>query len=544
MINKPREQGREAFQQRAWKDAYDKLSKAHNESPLDAKDLELLASAAYLTGKSSESNAIWSRAHSAYLKGGDTNGAIRCAFLISFTLFHIGEYARGGGWYARARSLMDKGSSDCVEKGYLLLLVALQFLNEEDDQESLTTFEQVGKIADRHRDRDLMTLSRLGRGHTLVRLGEKQEGVRLLDEAMAAVDAGEISPIFVGIIYCTVIETCHEIFDLNRAYQWTEALTDWCEGQPQLIPFRGECLVRRSQIMQLHGKWPKAIEEAGKAIEFLTSFIPWPATRAAFYQFGELHRLRGEFVKAEEAYRQAINWGRKINPGLALLRLAQGDIKSAEKCIESGLKESTGISSRSRVLPAFIEIMLAANNAASARQAADELTGIANSLNAALINGLAAMWEGAVLLHERKTQKALAQLHNAGTIFEKLAAPYEMARVRLLIGKAYQALGDTVTAKMEFQAARSVFQQLGAIPDAEQAESFLSGKRPGNLHGLSHREMEVLCLIVRGLTNRAIADELFISERTVERHVSNIFIKMDVSSRSAVTAYAYDHKLV
>lgn len=545
MINKKTlERGREAFRQRAWQDAYNQLSDADMESPLDVEDLELLATAAYLTGNLAESNGIWSRTHTLYLKGGNTERAVRCAFQIGFALFHKGDYARGGGWIARARSLLDECPVGCVEEGYLLLPLALQSLREENPKRALATFEQAGQIGDRFRDRDLKTLSRLGRGQALVRLEEARAGVALLDEAMAAVDAGEISPIFAGIIYCAVIETCLEIFDLNRAHQWTEALSEWCDAQPQLIPFRGECLVRRSVVMQLHGEWSQAIEEANKATEFLTKSISEPGTSAAFYQFGELHRLRGGFEKAEEAYRQAIQWGQKTNPGLALLRLAQGHINTAKTSIESVIKETTNPKNRLSILTAYIEIMLATNNPQRARQAADELVDIANGLNAALLKALATKEDGAVLLYEGETQKALVKLRNAWSIFEELAAPYEIARIRVLIGKAYQALGDMDTAKMEFEAAKSTFRQLGAIPDISRVDSFLTTKRTGNSHRLSHRELEVLRQVAQGLTNKAIADELFISERTVERHVSNIFTKLDVSSRSAVTAYAYEHQLI
>lgn len=537
------ESGRKAFQQRAWEDAYQLLSDADNESPLSSKNLELLAAAAYLIGKSSESNDIWSRAHISYLKDGYIERAVGCAFCVGLAFLYKGDYARAGGWFGRASTLIGEILSNCVEEGYLLLPVALQVL-EEDAQTSLATFEKAGQIADRFKDRDLMALTRLGRGQALVRLGEVQAGEALLDEAMAAVDSGEISPIYVGVIYCTVIETCFEVYDISRANQWTEALNEWCAAQPQLLPFRGECLVRRSELMQLHGKWPKAIDEVCKATEFLTKYAAKPATGAAYYQFGELLRLRGEFEKAEEAYRQAVQWGQQVNPGLSLLRLAQGKVSTAKKSIEIAIKEATNLKNRSLILPAYVEIMLAANDPDLARQAADELIEIANSLDAPLINALAAQGDGAVLLHEGETQKALIKLRSACTVFEELTVPYKIARTRVLLGNFYQSLGDVDTAKMEFDAARFIFCQLGAIPDIVHVDALLKARHSDNQHGLSPRELEVVRQIAQGLTNKAIADELFISERTVERHVSNIFNKLNVSSRSAITAYAYEHQLM
>ena len=276
----------------------------------------------------------------------------------------------------------------------------------------------------------------------------------------------------------------------------------------------------------------------------MTKYEAKPATGAAYYQFGELLRLSGEFEKAEGAYRQAVQWGQQVNPGLSLLRLAQGKVSTAKKSIEVAIKEATNLKSRSLILPAYVEIMLAANDLALARQAANELTDIANRLDAPLINALAAQVDGTVLLYEGETQKALIKLRSACTIFEELAAPYKIARTRVFLGKFYQSLGDFDIANMEFEAARFIFCQLGANPDIVYVDSLLKARHSDNQHGLSPRELEVVHQIAQGLTNKAIADELFISERTVERHVSNIFNKLNVSSRSAITAYAYEHQLI
>lgn len=538
------ELGRKSFQLRAWKDAYRHLSDADEGLSLSAKDLKLYAIAAYLVGKSAESANIWSRAHSAYLNEGNIEHAVYCAFQLGFALFHQGEYARGGGWFARARKLLDDHSTDCVELGYLLLPAALQSLNEADAATALKIFEKAGKIGDRFGDADLTTLALLGQGQALIKLNDSQKGLPLLDEAMAAVDSGEVSPTFEGIVYCAVIETCLDRFDLKRAYEWTEAFAKWCDSQPQLIPYRGECLVRRSEIMQMHGAWSKGTEEASRATEFLTKSISVPATGAAFYQLGEMHRLKGEYAKAEEAYHHAVKWGRQIDPGLSLLRAAQGQTETAKKSIEITLNEAKDLKSRFRLLPAYIEIMLKTGHVRKAEAAADELAAIANDLKVPIVSAWVAKNHGMVHLYKSECEAAVAELRNAYTVFTQLNVPYELARVRTLLGKAYQSLGDADRAIMEYEAAKSVFHQLGAAPDIAVVDALLKENHSPIHHGLSRRELEVLSHIARGMTNKAIAGALFISERTVERHVSNIFIKLNVSSRSAITAYAYQHQLV
>jgi DNA-binding CsgD family transcriptional regulator len=302
--------------------------------------------------------------------------------------------------------------------------------------------------------------------------------------------------------------------------------------------------VHRAEIMQLHGAWPDAMDEVQRVCARLPQPAGQPWVGPAFYQQAELQRLRGEFVKSEEAYRQASRWGRTPQPGLALLRLAQGEIDVAAAAIRRVVDEAQDRVTRCRVLAPYVEIMLGAGDVQAARAAADELAEIAVELEAPLLHAVSAHATGAVHLAEGDARAGLAALRQAWAAWQELEAPYEAARVRVLIGLACRELGDEDSAQMEIDAARWVFRQLGAGPDLVRVEALTRKGAVTAASGLTRREVEVLRLVAAGKTNRAIAADLFLSEKTVARHVSNIFTKLDLSSRAAVTAYAFAHDLV
>ncbi len=538
------DRGRTSFARQAWADAYAQLMAADREAALEPEDLERLAIAAHLVGRDAECADVWARAHHAFLSQGAAQGAARCAFWLGFTTLIQGETAQSGGWLARGQRLLDDGRHDCVERGYLLVLQALRRMWEGDNATLYVTFGEAARIGERFGDAQLMAFGRIGVGEALIRAGQTAEGVALFDEVMVAVTTGEVSPIGVGIIYCAVIGECQQIFDLRRAREWTKALGQWCAAHPDLVPYRGQCLVHRAEIMQLQGAWADAMREARQACERPSHTIGRPWVGGALYLQAELHRLRGEFAQAEAAYREASHSGHESQPGLAQLRLAQGKTEAAAAAIRRVMNETHDRAARSMLLPAYVEIMLAANDPRAARAGAEELVGIAEQLEAPLLRALAAHATGATLLAEGDGRKALPALRHAWAAWQGIEAPYEAARVRVLIGVACRALGDDDTAELELDTARWVFRQLGAAPDVARVEALSRSGAASAPGGLTAREVEVLRLVAEGKTNREIATALILSDHTVRRHLQNIFNKIGVSSRAAATAFAFQRDLV
>ena len=538
------DRGREAFERQAWRTAFEQFSEVDRDAPLELDDLERLALSACLAGEDDAAVDAWARAHQASALVGDVGRATRAAFWLAFRLINRGDLARGGGWVDRAQRLLDEDPVDCVEQGYLRYLVALRAIFEGDVATAHAVFTEATKVGERFRDAQLTALARVGEGRCLIYLGDVAEGVALLDEAMVAVTAGDVSPLAAGDVYCTVIEGCQELFDVRRSKQWTAALSSWCDAQPELVLYRGQCLIHRAEILQLYGAWSEALDEVDRACTRLAQPPDQDAVAAAFYLRGELLRLRGKFREAEDAYKRASQYGREPQPGLALLRLAQDRMYAARTAITRCLDEARDPATRARLLGPFVDIAVAAGCMEDARAAAHEFGAIAEELRAPYVRAAAAHANGSVLLACGDTMGALKDLRRAAVLWRDLDAPYQAACTRALIGVACRTLGDEDTALLEFDAARLVLQQLQAEPDHDRVEHLSNGHLRETTSGLTSREMEVLALVAAGMSNRAIGEALFVSEKTVASHVNHIFVKLGVSSRAGATAYAYEHGFV
>jgi ATP/maltotriose-dependent transcriptional regulator MalT len=403
-----------------------------------------------------------------------------------------------------------------------------------DATRAMPVLADVSRRAAGRGDVDAFVLAGLGHGRCLAQLGRVEDSWAVLDEIMVHVVSGATAPQVSGLAYCSVVGLCLERYDLPRAQEWTQALTAWVQEQRGMVPYRGTCLVHRAEILQLRGAWTEAAEEAGAACDQIAMSGDF-GLGLAHYRIGELARLRGEWNLAEQAYGRAAAAGAEVQPGLALLRLAQGRPDVAAAGLDRALAERAS-DRQPELLAARVDVALATGDLAAARSAVGRLQQYADPTQPAYLRGLAEHRCGALLLAEGQAESALPRLRRSWSHWNRIEAPYEAAKTRLLVAEACRQLGDDDAARMEVDAARAALQALGAVADLAALPETGSGL-------LSPREREVLGWLATGATNRAIAGRLFLSEKTVARHVSNIFGKLGVASRAAATSYAYEHGL-
>jgi DNA-binding CsgD family transcriptional regulator len=555
------EQGRRAYAQRAWADAFSWLSRADALAPLGDEDLDRLSLAAGLSGRDDEGLRLLERLYHARVDNGSPRRAANAAFWLGFRLIALGEAGPSSAWLSRAQRLAESEPGGCAEQGYVLVPAVIRTLAAGDLEAGLAGASTIIELGECFGEPNVLAFGRVLRGRALVRMGQIEAGLALSDEAMLAATSGELAPTVTGLIYCQVISTFQQVYALRRAREWTDALAAWCDEQPQLVPFAGSCLVHRAEILQLGGAWREASDEMRRCAE-RQAFPRDGSIAEAIYQQAEIERMRGELAQAEENYRRASERGREPQPGLALMRLAQGQLEAAQSAIQRVLGSTGDVLRRAQFLPAYVEIMLASGQLELAEHACVELEDIAQRFETEILSALAAHARGALRFARGDAQEALAPLRSAFTVWQQLEAPYLAARIRVLIGHACAALADRDGAELELSAARGVFEKLGAARDLAALDAAKvqrpapplapASEPPGRgaakpalpAGRLSARELEVLRLLATGQTNKEIAKGLFLSEKTIDRHVSNIFSKLDVRTRAAATAYAYQHALL
>lgn len=535
---------RQLFESKAWSDAREAFRAVGAAGPLGLEDAWRLFWATSLSGRDAESFVVLERIYEQEHEHQPAKAA-RAAFWLGFRLLHLGEVSRGNGWIARAEKALERLSGPCVEAGYLQLQRVRELFYAGDYDGAFRAATRAVEVAERFGDADLACFAVNLQGRSKVRAGDVATGLKLHDQAMLAVTQGELSATITGLVYCMAIDSCWAVFDYGRMREWTASLQGWCDAQPQLSPFAGECLVHRAEILQHAGQWAEALAEARLAAEHMLARYGERAAGSARYLQAELHRLRGELDAAEALYRDASQAGYDPQPGLSLLRLLQGKPDVAVQGLRRALLAQSQPFLRIKLLIGQVEVALSSRAVTEAEAAAAELWQRAEQVGTPLLEAYARDARGRVALARGEPQAALRDLRQAFEIWQQLGLPYHAARTRVQLACACRALDDEDGAMLEIAAARTAFERLGATPDVAAIDALLApARKPSASHGLTARELEVLRLVAAGKTNKLIAAELCLSEKTVDRHVSNIFTKLNVPSRAAATAFAYEKQLI
>lgn len=532
-----------AYRRRDWRDAFALYEAAAAEAALAVADLERMATIAGMLNRDDLFVAASERAYDLARAEDQTDRAARLAFFLSFRLIMLGETGRAGAWRRRAQDLVAASEREISASGFLLLDKARGEMTAGDPDAAEATMTEAIAIGERTGDAECATFSRTVLAQVLIRLGRAEDALAALDEAMLAASGGALGPVMTGLVYCNVIAACNKLHEHGRSREWTGAMARWCDAQPQMVEFHGICRIHRAEVLELCGAWSEAVAEAQRAAA-ATGDGPDAMVRAgASYQQGEVARMQGRYGDAERHYTEASRCGRDPQPGLALLRLAQGRAYQALSALRRAVESSSDDLMRARLLPAMVEVALEAKDAATALASATDMARIAATYRTVLLGAMADQAEGTVALAEGRAAESIEPLRRAFDTWNEFGAPFIAARVRMCLGAACAALGDEDGARLERQAAMICFAELGAAPDLARAAALVR-QRPGGRDALSPRESEVMRRVADGETNHAIAEALGLSEKTVERHVSNIFDKFGVSSRAAATAHALRNDLL
>jgi len=507
---------------------------------LTGRDLDGMADAAWWVSQLAESVELRHKAYSAHVTAGDERGAAAAAARVAVDHFIREEPSIGAGFLMRARRHAD-AVPEGPEHGFIDMLEGNVARFSGDLERAVELSDRAIEVGRRLAVADLTAMAIHSKGLALVSAGRITEGVAFLDEAMATVLSGDVSPFFMGVIYCSVIAACLELGDIGRAGEWSDAASRWSETLPPGSPLPGMCRINQAEVSRLRGSWTDAEADARRAVDDLIGIQPALAA-AAFSQLGEVRRRIGDLAGAEAAFERAQELGDDPQPGFALVRLAQGRAEAARSALRLAFAGAQGPPRRARLLSAQVEVALAADELGEAKTAAGELAAIASATDVPAFAAAAAAASGSIALAVGDVDAACEALRRATLAWRDLRLPYETATARMLLGRALLAGGDEDGARLELRAALAEFERLGAVPDAAATSALLMG--PTDLPaGLTAREAEVLRLVAAGRTNRDIAVELVISEHTVARHLQNMFTKLGVSSRAGATAFAFEHGL-
>ena len=538
------EQARDAYRRHAWAEAYALLSAADAREELAAADLNRLAYAAYWTGRLDGYLEALERAYRLLLQDGDSAQAALTALMLQWDNRSKPAPAIASGWFARAERLLE-GQPDSVAHGYLAQARIWTALAAGRFDDALALADRMLELGTRLGDRDLHTLGLQRRGQALIAAGSVAEGLALFEEAVVVAMSGELEAMTTAVVYCTAIAACHDLMDYGRAAQWSDVAQRWCEREASR-GFPGLCRVYHAELIRLRGAWPQAEQLVRQACDELREFGALAMAAAGLYELGEIRRRTGDLDAAELAYREALELGHECQPGMALLRLAQGALPAASAAIADALADEDAPAqaglARARLLAAQVEIALAAGDAGLARVATDELAAIAARYGSTALRAEAATARAALALADGGS--ALSEARRAHRLWQELEMPYEAARARVLVAAAQRAAGHHDAAGIQLQAAATTFRRLGAAPDLAGVERALAGEPQAASRGggedasLTRRERDVLVLVAAGMTDRQIAEQLVVSPHTVHRHLANIRAKLGQPTRAATVAHA------